>query len=206
VPNELRIGVVQGPRATRFTGTSILRRVVPALAILSLGITAAACNSGTAASTSTTSTTATASANNLVEQGLNAQSLGQNQTAIQDYTAAIAKDPTNQYAYYDLGVIYQSEDNSTDAATEYNKALAIDASYKPALFNLAVLDTPNSPATAITLYQQLLKLNPNDPNVNFNLGLLLYSNGKVAAGRVDLSKAIKLSPALKSRLPKGVTA
>jgi Tfp pilus assembly protein PilF len=141
----------------------------------------------------------------LVAQGLNAQSIGQTQQATQDYLAAIAKDPTNKFAHYDLGVIYQSQHDATNAAIEYNKALLIDPKYQPALFNLAVLQTSSDPQTAIGLYRRLLQINANDPNVNFNLGLVLISNGQPAEGHADLQKAIQISPSLRSRVPAGIT-
>jgi Tfp pilus assembly protein PilF len=155
--------------------------------------------------TTTTTPSSSLSASQLVEQGLNAQSLGQTQQAQQDYQAAVAKDPTNKYAFYDLGVIYQQENDATNASMQYHKALVIDPNYKPALFNLAVLETPTNPQGAIALYQLLLQLNPSDANVNFNLGLILIANTQSTQGHADLQKAIQINPALRSRLPAGIT-
>ncbi len=101
---------------------------------------------------------------------------------------------------------YQQRLNEpAQAASAYNKAILADSSYKPALYNLAILDTKANPLQAINLYNQLLKLNPNDPTVNFNLGLLLLSENQTAQGQAALQKAILLNPALKNRLPAGVT-
>jgi Tfp pilus assembly protein PilF len=165
------------------------------LAVVAL-VTAACSSNGPSATPSGT-------ANQLVGAGLAAQQQGQIPQAKQDYQAAIGKDPNNKYAYYDLGVIYQQAQDSTDASTDYRRALVIDPNFKPALFNMAVLETSSDPHGAIALYQQLLQLNPNDANVNFNLGLLLIAQGQPAQGHADLSKAVQIDPSLTSRLPAG---
>jgi tetratricopeptide (TPR) repeat protein len=174
-----------------------LTRVLLAPALLLLGLGAVACSSSPSASSS---------ADSLVSQGLSAESSGQTQQAVKDFTAALAKEPTNAIAYYDLGVVYQQNLNEpTQAATEYNKALLVNPKYKPAMYNLAIIDTSSDPQAAINLYNQLLALNPNDANVNFNLGLLLISQHQTTQGDADLKKAILISPALAKRVPAGIT-
>jgi tetratricopeptide (TPR) repeat protein len=166
---------------------------VPA-GLLSITIIASACGGG--------SPSPAASANSDISQGLSAKAAGRSQQAIDDFKAAAAANPANPIPYYDLGVMYQQvEHNPAQATSEYNKALLADGNYKPALFNLAILDTPSNPAAAINLYNQLLKINPNDANVLFNLGLLLYSQGQTIQGQADVTKADFLDPALKSRVP-----
>ena len=149
--------------------------------------------------------TPAAQANALVQSGLRAQSHGQTQQALNDYLQATAKDPTNKFAYYDAGVIYQQQNNLAAAEAAYHKALLVDPNYKPALFNLAICLTPSDPAQAIATYRQLLQINQNDPNVLFNLGLLLIAQNQGAEGHADLQKAIQLQPALRSRVPAGIT-
>ena len=48
-------------------------------------------------------------------------------------------------APYDLGVIYQKLNNPTAAANYYTKALLVDSTYKPALYNLAIVETTRHP-------------------------------------------------------------
>lgn len=170
------------------------RILVLAAGLLGLSLLAAACSGG--------SPSPAASANAEITQGLSAKASGQSRLAINDFKAAAAADPTNPIPYYDLGVMYQQvENNPTQAAIYYNKALLANADYKPALYNLAILETSTEPQSAINLYNQLLTLNPNDPNVLFNLGLLLHAQGQTAQGQADVTKADFLDPALKSRVP-----
>jgi len=180
---------------------SRLARFLLVPGFLLIALFAAACGSS--------SPSASSSADSLILQGLKVESQGQTQQALHDFSAAVKEDPTNTIGYYDQGVIYQEYlNNPTQAVVEYNKALSVDPTYKPAMYNLAIIQTSNDPQGAINLYSQLLKLEPNQSKVLFNLGLLLVAQSNPAerlAGHVDLKKAITLDPSLASRLPKGIT-
>lgn len=177
-----------------------IHRILVASAILAVALSAAACSSSPSPQSSAES------ANALVTQGLSVESLGHIQTAIQDFSSAVGKKPSDAIAYYDLGVIYQQRlAKPTQAATYYNKAIQADPTYRPALFNLAIIETSSDAQGAIALYNKLLTLNPNDPNTLFNLGLLLISQNQTTQGHADLQKAIFLNPALKARVPAGIT-
>ena len=189
--SESRIPKLRGFRAI----------ALPAV-LVSVAALAAACSGGGSGNSNSPSS----SANALVSQGLKAEKSGHTQQAIDDFKAAAAKNPVSPVADDDLGVIYQQYvKQPTQAASYYNKAILADASYKPALYNLAILDTTSSPQDAINLYNQLLKINPNDSNVLYHLGLILFNQGQKTEGQADVQKAVLINPALKSRVPPGVT-
>jgi len=171
-----------------------LRLAVGAIAV---SVAVAACGN--------TSKSKQSSADKLLQQGLTAQGAGNLDQARQDYLGVLKLDPTNKFAYYDLGVIAQQLGDANGAADNYHKALNVDANYKPAMFNLAVLETPIAPQTAISLYRQLLALNPNDANVHLNLGFVLKQVGQTADGDAELAAAVRINPAMASRLPPAST-
>jgi Flp pilus assembly protein TadD len=183
------------PRRRRLT------RLLPIPAFLVAGVLAAACNSGTPSASSAAGT--------LISQGLDAESHGQTHQALTDFTEALKKDPANAVGYYDLGVVYQEYlSNPTQAAVEYNKALLVNPNYKPAMYNLATIKASTDPQGAMTLYTQLLKLDPKQANVLFNLGLLQIAQSDPTTqltGHSNLKQAIALQPSLGSRVPKGIT-
>lgn len=154
------------------------------------------------ASCSSTSPSATADAD--VTKGLAAQAEGHLTEAMAQFQAATRANPNDKYAYYDEGVLFQQRNEIGNAITAYGQAIQIDPNYKPALWNLAVVNTPKDPVLAETFYQKLLTLNPNDPNVLFNLGLLLFGQGQSALGRLDVQRAITLNPQLAPRVPTGI--
>lgn len=180
-------------RRNRRTSRLARSTVLPP-ALLCVAIFAASCSGGTP------SPSATANAD--ISRGLADKSSGHTQQAIADFNAAVAANPTDPVPYYDLGVMYQQiKNNPAQAVVEYNKAILANPNYRPALFNLAILDTTNNPQAAISLYQQLLRIHANDANVLFNLGLLLHAQGQAAQGQADVQKAVFINPALKSRIP-----
>jgi Tfp pilus assembly protein PilF len=170
--------------------------------MLATALALTSCGSSKKAAITPTTTTP---ADGLIQAGITAADHGNAAAAVADYQAALKADPLSNIAYYDLGVIYQQKGEVTGARTSYQKAILIDPTYKSALFNLAILDTPTDPAMALSLYTQLLGLNENDSNVLFNLGLLLRQTGQTAQGNADLAKAIRIDPALASRVPATTT-
>jgi tetratricopeptide (TPR) repeat protein len=189
---------VPQPEATeRSTQRRHITRLLILPAMLALALLAVACDNSSSPSSTASSD---------ITQGLKAESAGQNQQAAKDFIAATTANPADAVAYYDLGAVYQEQLNNTAAAiAAYNKALLADPKYKPAMFNLATLESSSDPQAAIGLYNKILALNPNDANSNFNLGLLLIAQNQATEGHAALQKAISINPALAKRVPAGIT-
>jgi superkiller protein 3 len=164
-----------------------------------LGSVAAACSSSPSGSS------ANQSANALVESGLTAEKSGNTNLAFSDYQAALAKDPNNYFALYDLGYIYQVRGNAANASKEYRRVLLINPKFGDALYNLGVLEAPSDPASAIEYYKQDLQVNPTNASANFNLGVLLIKQGQTAQGDLYLTTGLRLNPALSADVPPGIT-
>jgi tetratricopeptide (TPR) repeat protein len=147
------------------------------------------------------------SAAGLVDQGIQAMRRGENDAAEAKFEAAIAKSPSDADADYDLGVLYQQHLHDQVLAAQYfSDALRIDASYTPALYDLALTETPSNPTEAIALYNKLVILSPNSADVLWNLGLLLVAQDSSSSqGHADLQKALSLDPRLAAHTPPGVT-
>jgi len=84
--------------------------------------------------------------------------------------------PLNQFAYYDLGVIYIGSGQAAAAAVALQKSLLIAPNYFPAIYNLAFIDSSAQPTEAITLYTQAANLKTastaNRAKAFANLGVL----------------------------------
>ena len=177
-------------------------RFAAGVAVLLVGLVAAACGSDSAGSSTSTTVKATPAVQ-LFNAGLTAQTENNPAQAVSDFTASLALDSSSVYAEYDLGIAQTSLGHTSAAVAAYRKAIALGPTFKPAFFNLADLLTPSEPATAIKLFKQLEKIDPKDANVEFNLGLLLEVHGQLAAGEAQLKAALIANPVLKSRVPKG---
>jgi Tfp pilus assembly protein PilF len=174
-----------------------MSRIVTAAAMVAA---LAACGSGTP--TQSPAQVAT----NDVNAGLSAQAAGNLSTAATDYKNAIALDPHNKFAYYDLGLVDQLQSQPVTAEQNYRAAIQIDPNFVPALFNLAILRTTPSPAEAEELYRHVISLQANDATAHLNLGFLLRSEKRIAEGNAELNTAVSLDPTLASRIPPGTLA
>jgi Tfp pilus assembly protein PilF len=137
----------------------------------------------------------------LVTQGLTAQLSNSLSVAENDYRQAIQLDPSDKFAHYDLGTIYDQQGNHTEAVQEYQTTLVIDPNFVNALFNLAVDTASSDPPSAEQLYRKVVSLQPSWAGAWLNLGFVLQSEGKGAEARVEWAKAVSLDPTLASRIP-----
>jgi hypothetical protein len=140
----------------------------------------------------------------LLQEGIAADAKGNLALARNDFGAILSVDPANTDAYFDLGVVDQKAGLSALAATEYRQAFFLNPTFAPALFNLAILTASTSPSKAIALYRQILTIKPDDPNTEFNLGILLVRTGQSVEGQAMLAKAIHTNPSLRASLPAGI--
>lgn len=141
------------------------------------------------------------SAAQALDQGLKAHGEGRLDDAEKLYREVLVLDPSNKWAYYNLGVIEQSRGQAVMAEANYRQALAVDQNFGIAIYNLAVLLTGSNPQEALRLYRQLIEIEPDSAVGHLNLGFLLISLGQEQEGRAELNKAVALDPALAQRIP-----
>lgn len=136
-----------------------------------------------------------------LDRGLRAQAERKTEEAITAYKSALRLDPTNKYAHYDLGLIYQRLGRSAAAEKHYREALETDPNFRRALFNLAILKTGPDPETAVTYYERIIAGYPNFAPAHLNLGALLVSLGRKQQGSNEIRLALELDPRLTNRVP-----
>jgi Tfp pilus assembly protein PilF len=184
--------------------SSIPRRAVRAVAVVALSLALGACSSSAKPGASgkdcaTTNADAKAVAK-LVQKGLQAQIAGNDAEAETNFNEVLCSDPTNKYAHYNLGLIFQNRGKNSDAEAEYNKALDVDAKFGPALYNLAIVRTAAGDNDgAISLYRRAIAVNAKDANAHFNLGLLLRKQGQTTEGNAEVQTAVNLDSSLRAK-------
>lgn len=181
-----------GPRSPRRAG-----RVVQTLALTSvLALSVAACSGSDPAAQSAKVAPNAKTASTALDAGLKAHAAGHLTTAVADYNKTLKYDATNKFAFYNLALIDEGHSNYGLAEAKYRSALKTDPAYEPALFNLAILRTGPDATEAISLYERAVAANSKDAAAWLNLGLLLRTNGKNAAGDKDVLRAIGLNSKL----------
>lgn len=183
--------------------SSALARAAIWFALAGLAGSLAACGGSSKPTTSTGS----ADYGTLVGAGVTLLRQGNPGAAEQLFRQAIPKRPRNPVGYYDLGVAYERAGDARDAVIEYEHALRVDARYAPALFNQAVIIAPRNPPTAMFLYRRVIHLQPDSATAYLNLGLLeIGTRALHRRGVRDLTRAVHLDPALRSRVPASLRA
>ena len=114
--------------------------------------------------------------------------------ATTSFQKVLAASPGNLYADYDLGVIAQSTGHSDEAISYYNKALAVNAAYNPALYNEAILLESSHPQQAIAVYQKIVSIDPKASSAYLRLALVQAEQGDTTAAKANDAKAVSLGP------------
>jgi tetratricopeptide (TPR) repeat protein len=138
----------------------------------------------------------------LVGAGVQLLRQGNAGAAEQLFQQAIAKNPHDPVAHYDLGVAYQQTGHRANALLQYRYALAADPRYVPALFNKAVILSRRNAQLAIFYYHVVIGIQPDSPTAFLNLGLLEAATKSSRAQALrDLAHAVKLEPSLLADVP-----
>ncbi len=147
-------------------------------------------------------TTSAASYRVLVDAGLHLYRTHDLNAAEQLLIQAIRRDRRLPLAYYDLGVVYESEGLIQAALAEFMHATSVAPAYVPALYDQAVVEgVLHHTRYAIALYRQVIATRPDSPTAYLNLGLLEFASRDTAQAVHDLRHAVHLDPALASRVP-----
>jgi tetratricopeptide (TPR) repeat protein len=104
--------------------------------------------------------------------------------------------PGNVYALYNLGVIDQANGKSTGAIGYYKSALAVSKQYTPAMYNEAILLERPDPQQALSLYQQIVHINPQASTAYLRMAFVQAELGDHSAAQVSYARAIAIDPSL----------
>ncbi len=140
-------------------------------------------------------------AQQLVAEGLEAHRDGDAEAARGKYNEALAKDPNNKFAHYNLGLIQQNAGDEAGAEAYYRKAIELDNNFVEALFNLATVRAGNEDyREAIELYEHIVELKPDYAEAHLNLGFAYQSYGQPEKAGPAFERAVQLDASLRSRI------
>lgn len=118
------------------------------------------------------------------------------------FSDVLAIVPRNVFALYNLGLVDQSVGDTAGAAYYYNKAIADDGNYTPALYNLAITLEGSDPGRALQLYQRIVAVNPKASTAYLRMAFVYAARGDLQQAAAARARAVSLDPGLgKYRLP-----
>lgn len=113
------------------------------------------------------------------------------------YRDVLRRDPSNKFAFFNLGMLAQLGNRGAEARDFYSRALRSDANFLPALFNLAILEEANGNNRAAEgLYRRAIREHPDHAASRYNLGLLLIREGRTEEGQAEIDRAAEMDPGL----------
>jgi tetratricopeptide (TPR) repeat protein len=128
--------------------------------------------------------------------GLQAQTAGKFDEATAAYYEVLSKDPKNDAALFNLGLIAHLQNRPVAAESYYRLALELEPNNAKALFNLAIIraNASGGAPEAVTLYRKVIALLPDYADAHFNLALVLRSLGQTAEAQQEFAAAQRLDP------------
>ncbi|MFJ2085692.1 tetratricopeptide repeat protein [Micromonospora chokoriensis] len=137
----------------------------------------------------------------LLKLGVEQGQAGNFDAAKATFEKVVAAEADNKFAWFNLGYIAQSRNQADEAVGNYDKALAADANYRPALYNKAIALETKAPTTSMEIYRKVVSIDDKSSTAYLRLGLLLSQSGDDAAARDAFKAAIRLDKDLTSAVP-----
>jgi protein O-mannosyl-transferase len=104
----------------------------------------------------------------------------------------IEQTPSDHKLYYKLGRLYEKDKNSTTAMKYYQKALSLQPDFIPALRKLAYYNAQKENyENAIQLFTQLIRIQPEESNLYYNVACLYAKQNKVKESLKWLSASLE---------------
>lgn len=160
------------------------------------------CGGGTKLTSSSQSSSATSvqspanSSAALLNTGISQANAKQYQQAETTFRDVLVVSPNNKYAWYNLGLVAQVQNQSSPAVADYSKAISIDPKYTPAMYNKAILLERTDLQSALALYRQITSINPKAATAYLRESFVYDRLHNQSAAKKARAQALALDPSL----------
>lgn len=134
--------------------------------------------------------------NSTIKEGIRLNAEKNYLAAIEKYKEALASEPDNAQANYQLAFSLNASGKGTEAIPYLNKVIQTGGDLTGPAYELtgSIYDAAHQPQQAIDAYQQGIKLKPGYQPLYFNLGIAYFRAQKYADAELAAIEAIKLDP------------
>jgi len=135
--------------------------------------------------------------NDLIKQGVAFHNQGKYAEAIDKFNEALKADPDNAYANYEIAYSLYAFKKPNEAIPHLEKAdksTNTELSVAAYVLLASIYDESNQPKKAIEIYNEAIKINPNYPQIYYNLGIAYFRNQQVAEAENSAIEAVKHDP------------
>jgi tetratricopeptide (TPR) repeat protein len=137
-----------------------------------------------------------AQAPDFISEGLKALDAGKSDAAIESFSKAVAADPADYSAHFNLALAYSMTGKDAQAIPEYQKTLELHPGLYEAQLNLSIsLLNANDPAAAIPLLKGAAEQKPKEFRPVYYLGSALLETKQLAEAVTEFEKAAEMDAA-----------
>lgn len=132
----------------------------------------------------------------VIAEGVALYDQGKYDEAIAKYKQALALDPANETAVYELGLTYAAKNDIVSCISLFEPRAGKEGRLQTQI--LAILgncyDIGGDAKKAIAAYRRGLRIDDSDPQLLYNLGVTLIAQGQLDEARTLLKKELTLRP------------
>jgi len=129
-------------------------------------------------------------------EGLKALDAGQADAAVESFTKAVAADPADYSAHFNLALAYSLASKDAQAIPEYKKTLELRPGLYEAQLNLSIsLINTNDPAAAIPYLKEAVQQKPAEFRPSYYLADALLATNDLAGAEAAYARALELNAA-----------
>ena len=129
-------------------------------------------------------------------EGLKALDAGQADAAVESFTKAVAADPADYSAHFNLALAYSMGSKDAQAIPEYKKTLELRPGLYEAQLNLSIsLINTNDAAAAIPYLKEAIQQKPTEFRPSYYLGDALLATNDLAGAEAAYARALELNAA-----------
>jgi len=134
-----------------------------------------------------------AQAPDFIAEGLKALDAGNSDAAVESFTRAVAADPADYSAHFNLALAYSVSNKDAQAIPEYKKTLELHPGLYEAQLNLSIsLLNVKEPAAAIPLLKAAAEQKPKEFRPAYYLGDALLATKQFPEAEAAFEKAIEM--------------
>ena len=123
------------------------------------------------------------------------QTLGDLESAIDNYKQVLKVNPDFAEAYYNMGILLNEGGDLEGAIHSYQQAVSIQPTHAQAYYNMGnVLRRCGDFEAAIDRYKQALKIKPDYAQAYYNIGNSLRDRGDLEAAIESYKQSLKIDP------------
>ncbi len=115
--------------------------------------------------------------------------------ALSNLLSAVTKSPKNDTLHNKIGIIYKRKNQFSDARIHFENAIQINNKNLQAYLQLIELNEKQGKIeNNIDLYNKYLKIDKNNENIWFKLGICQLVQNKISESKYSLEQAININP------------